>query len=80
MVTFAEGTTAVFESDEGADDIMEDSNVVGEWVRTRLQFKFNRAVIVNSVGWKRKEIGDMINVGGRDTLLLENWKREPGEI
>jgi hypothetical protein len=45
-VTFAVDTTAVVDGNEDDEDIIEDSNVVGECVRTRLQFKPNRAVIV----------------------------------
>ena len=67
--TFAIGTTAVVDGDEDDDDVIDDSNVVGECVRTRLQFRFNSAVIVSFES--EEEIRDMM-VGERDTILLGN--------
>ena len=68
--TFAIGTTAVVDGGEDDDDdVIADSNVVGECVRTRLQFRFNSVVIVSFES--TEEIRD-IRVGGRDTILLEN--------
>ncbi len=59
--TFAIGTTAVVDGGEDGDDVIEDSNVVGECVRTRLQFRFNSVVIVSFEGEKRNKRYD----GGR---------------
>ena len=67
--TFAICTTAVVDGGEGDDDVIADSNVVGECVRTRLQFRFNSVVIVSFKS--TEEIRDIL-VGGRDTILLEN--------
>jgi hypothetical protein len=67
--TFAIGTTAVVDGDEDDDDVIDDSNVVGECVRTRLQFRFNSAVIVSFES--EEEIRDMM-MEGRDTILLGN--------
>jgi hypothetical protein len=67
--TFAIGTTAVVDGSEDGDDVIADSNVVGECVRTRLQFRFNSVVIVSFKS--TEEIRD-IRVGGRDTILLGN--------
>jgi hypothetical protein len=55
--TFAIGTTAVVDGGEDGDDVIEDSNVVGECVRTRLQFRFNSVVIVSFEG--EEEIRDI---------------------
>ena len=44
---FASGTTAVDDDEEDDDDVIIDSSVVGECVRTRLQFRFNSVVIVS---------------------------------
>ena len=46
--TFAIGTTAVVDgSKDDDDDVIADSNVVGECVRIRLQFRFKSVVIVS---------------------------------
>ena len=70
--TFAIGTTAVVDGDEDDDDVIADSNVVGECVRTRLQFRFNGVVIVSFEGEEKR---DMM-VGGRATILLEKLKKK----
>ena len=63
LSTFAIGTTAVVDGGEDDDDVIADSNAVGECVRTRLQFRFNSVVIVSFKS--TNEIRD-IRVGGRD--------------
>lgn len=51
--TFASVSTAVVDGGEDDDDdVIADSNVVGECVRTRLQFRFNNVVIVSFEGEK----------------------------
>ena len=50
LSTFAIGTTAVVDGSKGEDDVIADSNVVGECVRIRLQFRFNSVVIVSFEG------------------------------
>ena len=67
--TFPIDSTAVVDGGEDDDDVIADSNVVGECVRTRLQFRFNNVVIVSFEGEKD------IMVGGRSTMLLENWRK-----
>lgn len=56
--TFAIGTTAVVDGGEDDDDVIEDSNVVGECVRSRLQFRFNSVVIVSFES--TEEIGEIL--------------------
>lgn len=48
--TFATGPTAVVDGSKGEVDVIADSNVVGECVRIRLQFRFNSVVIVSFEG------------------------------
>lgn len=71
--TFPIDSTAVVDGGEDDDDVIADSNVVGECVRTRLQFRFNNVVIVSFEGEKD------IMVGGRSTMLLENWRKREKE-
>ncbi len=57
--TFAIGTTAVVDGGkDDDDDVISDSNVVGECVRTRLQFRLNSVVIVSFKS--EEEIRDMM--------------------
>ncbi len=67
--TFAIGTTAVVDGSKGDDDVIADSDVVGECVRIRLQFRFNSVVIVSF-----EDEGEIryIRVRGGDTILLGN--------
>ena len=79
--TFAEGTaTAVVDGDEDEDDVIEDSNVVGECVRTRLQFKFNSAVIVSLVDTreegKKKERNKRYESGRKRHDIIGKLKRK----
>ncbi len=71
--TFAIGTTVVIDGNREDGDVIEDSNVAGEYVRNRLQLGSNSAVIVNLAS-NRKKKGDTM-VRGKNTMLLENWKK-----
>lgn len=55
VATFACATTDDVDDIEELDDIKEDSNVVGECLRTLLQFKFNRAVLVKSIELEKEK-------------------------
>jgi hypothetical protein len=68
--TFAIGTTVVIDGNREDGDVIEDSNVAGEYVRNRLQLGSNSAVIVNLAS-NRKKKGDTM-VRGKNTMLLEN--------
>ena len=71
--TFAIGTTAVVDGGEDDDDVIEDSNVTGECVRSRLQFRFNNVVIVSFESTEEiREILMRERERERDTILLKN--------